>query len=214
MHAQVMKARRDAIMRGALEVIMDRGYSGVSMDQIAEHVGNSKATLYKYFASKEDLLEQALLDKARRQNIELAAILVGSDGLRVKLQRFVSALLKFMHAPKTVRLLRVAIAAGDASDVVRRFYEIGTRELWRKVADVLSVERDNGLLRPEDSYRMAMLLRCLCKADLVSALIGEPGGMLADPEADRRAQYVVDMFLRAYGVASALDRQQQSGAIA
>ena len=200
MHTQVMKARRDAIMRGALEVILDRGYSSVSMEQIAEHVGNSKATLYKYFASKEDLLEEALLDKAKRQNVELAVLLAGPDCLRVKLQRFVSALLTFMHAPKTVRLLRVAVAAGDASDVVRRFYEIGTRELWRKVADLLSAERDNGLLRSEDSFRMAMLLRCLCKADLVGALIGEPAGPLPDHEADRRAQYIVDMFLRAYGV--------------
>ena len=48
------EARKQRILKGALEVFKLNGLGGASMDQIAQQSGFGKATLYYYFKSKED----------------------------------------------------------------------------------------------------------------------------------------------------------------
>jgi AcrR family transcriptional regulator len=52
--------REDEIIRAAQEYLETRGYFGMSMDDISERVGISKATLYQHFDSKEALVAKAL----------------------------------------------------------------------------------------------------------------------------------------------------------
>ena len=44
------------IVAAGREVMSRKGYYGTTMDDIAEHVGVSKATLYLYFGSKDELV--------------------------------------------------------------------------------------------------------------------------------------------------------------
>jgi AcrR family transcriptional regulator len=50
------QARRDEIVRAAIEVIAERGYRGASLAAVAEKVGLTQQGLLHYFPSKEDLL--------------------------------------------------------------------------------------------------------------------------------------------------------------
>jgi AcrR family transcriptional regulator len=47
--------KRAAIVKIAYEAFLTDGYAATSMSSIAAKVGGSKATLYNYFASKEEL---------------------------------------------------------------------------------------------------------------------------------------------------------------
>lgn len=47
---------RDRILDAALELFVDQGFDGTSVRQIAERVGTTKAALYYYFASKDEIL--------------------------------------------------------------------------------------------------------------------------------------------------------------
>ena len=51
-------------MKKAEELFWKFGYNGVSVDRIAAEAGISKMTVYKHFASKEDLFIQVLMDYA------------------------------------------------------------------------------------------------------------------------------------------------------
>jgi AcrR family transcriptional regulator len=53
------KARR-AILDAAIELLLVRGLEAVSMDQIAEQAGVSKATIYRWWPNKETLALDAL----------------------------------------------------------------------------------------------------------------------------------------------------------
>jgi AcrR family transcriptional regulator len=57
------KARR-AILDAAAELLLLRGPDAVSMDAVAERAGVSKATIYRWWPSKEMLALDALLDWA------------------------------------------------------------------------------------------------------------------------------------------------------
>lgn len=55
---------RHAILDAAAELLLRRGLGAVSMDAVAERAGVSKATIYRWWPSKEMLALDALLDWA------------------------------------------------------------------------------------------------------------------------------------------------------
>jgi len=48
---------RNKIVQAAIKIFSKKGYHGSTMDEIAEEIGVSKATLYTYFKNKEDILK-------------------------------------------------------------------------------------------------------------------------------------------------------------
>ena len=52
--------RKAEIVRTATEILASAGYQGTSLEEVAERTDIAKATLYHYFASKDDLVLAAL----------------------------------------------------------------------------------------------------------------------------------------------------------
>ncbi|NWG20025.1 MAG: TetR/AcrR family transcriptional regulator [Chloroflexi bacterium] len=50
---------REEIMGAAQELVAEKGYSAMSMDELAARVGISKPTLYAHFANKDELVVEA-----------------------------------------------------------------------------------------------------------------------------------------------------------
>ncbi|OGD14040.1 MAG: hypothetical protein A2V76_00245 [Candidatus Aminicenantes bacterium RBG_16_63_14] len=57
---RIVKADRARIVAAARELFLSRGFVRVTADDIAAELGISKATLYKEFASKEEILREAV----------------------------------------------------------------------------------------------------------------------------------------------------------
>ncbi|QQK75490.1 TetR/AcrR family transcriptional regulator [Salicibibacter cibarius] len=81
---------KEQIMEKALQSFAIDGYYSTSMQQIAESCGISKASLYKYFSSKETLLLKSLeynLDQwlTKTTNINLTQTLAPKDELQEKI---------------------------------------------------------------------------------------------------------------------------------
>lgn len=65
--AQVLQAREDAIVQAVNRLLVDKGFDAMTVDAVAAEVGIAKASLYKHFASKEQLAAAAMvsvLDRA------------------------------------------------------------------------------------------------------------------------------------------------------
>ena len=69
---------RDVILEHARNEFLARGFSKVTVDEIASHLGISKKTLYKSYPSKEELLRASLHSMMRSAGWELERI-VSSD---------------------------------------------------------------------------------------------------------------------------------------
>jgi AcrR family transcriptional regulator len=50
------KATRDAIHHGAMRLFAEHGFAGTTIDQIAEAADVSRATVFSYFPTKEDIV--------------------------------------------------------------------------------------------------------------------------------------------------------------
>ncbi len=73
------EARKQVILRAAGAELARAGYSRASLDDIAEHVHVTKATLYHYFANKEELCQAWMDDVTARVNARLdSAVTTGS----------------------------------------------------------------------------------------------------------------------------------------
>ncbi len=53
-------AAGNAILRAALELFLERGIDGASIEQIAKRAGVGKLTVYRRWSSKEELIAQAI----------------------------------------------------------------------------------------------------------------------------------------------------------
>jgi AcrR family transcriptional regulator len=95
------RAVREAQMVAAAErLFSERGYHGVSMDEIATASGISKPMLYDYFGSKEGLF-LACVERARgRLFEEIAGAVRGADEAEAALRAGVEAFLVFANAQR------------------------------------------------------------------------------------------------------------------
>ncbi|HEY2715171.1 MAG TPA: TetR/AcrR family transcriptional regulator [Solirubrobacterales bacterium] len=84
------EARKQAILRAAGAELARAGYSRASLDDIAEHVHVTKATLYHYFANKEELY-RAWMDDVSAEVSKLLDAAVGEGPARERLWRLANA---------------------------------------------------------------------------------------------------------------------------
>jgi AcrR family transcriptional regulator len=193
-------AKRHEILDAAAAVLREQGFSGASMTAVSKRIGASKATLYRYFSSREDLFLTALLDVAHDEAAQLFDLLRPDQDLRVVLERFGARFLELTLTEEVLGVRRILIAEGSRSGLGQRLFERGAKISWSKMADFLRGSAEAGSLRDEDPWMMAMHLRGLLEADIVNrALLG--ADVDARPANLRRcAAKAVDVLLRAYGV--------------
>lgn len=58
---QVLRVREDAIVASVNRLLAEKGFESMTVDEVAADVGIAKASLYKHFASKEDLAAAAMI---------------------------------------------------------------------------------------------------------------------------------------------------------
>lgn len=69
-HQKKAVEKVEQILKGALPVFLTYGYSGASMDKVAETAGVSKQTIYSHFGDKEGLFK-ALIQQVASEKYQL-----------------------------------------------------------------------------------------------------------------------------------------------
>jgi AcrR family transcriptional regulator len=80
-HDPPAASARHRIVGQSLALFSDRGYNGVSMSEIANSVGITKAALYYHFTDKEELFLEAVVTKTASLATALERIIDSTDEL-------------------------------------------------------------------------------------------------------------------------------------
>jgi TetR/AcrR family transcriptional regulator of autoinduction and epiphytic fitness len=64
--ALMLQAREDAIINVVNQLLSEKGFEAMTVDEVAARVGIAKASLYKHFPSKEDLAAAAMVGVMQR----------------------------------------------------------------------------------------------------------------------------------------------------
>jgi TetR/AcrR family transcriptional regulator, cholesterol catabolism regulator len=69
---QMHQAREDAILQSTCQLLGEKAFDAMTMDDVANAVGIAKASLYKHFCSKEELCSAAMVQILARVRAYLA----------------------------------------------------------------------------------------------------------------------------------------------
>ena len=118
-------AKRRAILAAAGEAFREQGFAGTSMSAVARRIGGSKATLYRYFSSKEALFVAVMFEAVLEHAEAVFDTLRPSGDLRRTLERFGASLLALTLSEEALSVRRNSIAAGARSSGLGRCCMIG-----------------------------------------------------------------------------------------
>jgi AcrR family transcriptional regulator len=189
--------RRRSILEAAWAVFRANGYERTTMSEISEKVGGSKATLYGYFQSKEQLFSATLEEVIEGQSEAIFAAMEVEGQLQARLLAFARGYLHTRMSPDSLAVARALISEGERSDLGERLRMRFIQPHWRRIAAVLDQEMQAGSLRRADPNLAAWHFRGLIEVDLVERrLHGDPA--ITAHEIETAVVSGVDAFLRAY----------------
>lgn len=163
------EAKREAILEAASHVFLESGFEGASMAEIAARVGGSKATLYGYFGSKEDLFVEVIHGAAKRHVDRIFAALENdSDDLPLALQRFGERTLVVLCQESAIQARRAIIAESGRSDIGVRFFEGGPKKGMAELGRFLALQMEQGKLRQSDPIVAAHHLMALLESETIT----------------------------------------------
>jgi TetR/AcrR family transcriptional repressor of mexJK operon len=198
--------RRQAIIQAAAEVFLRHGYLGATTDEVAARASVSKQTLYKYFADKQHLFAETILDTTVQVvdglSSAVASTLQDAQDVRQALRDVANGWVRGLLQPEVLRLRRLVIAEADRfPEVGRAWFDRGFDRALVILGEALRGLADRGLLHNLSdptlaAYQFAGLVMYQPMNQVMFA------GTEALPSADklnRIADSAVDMFLATYG---------------
>lgn len=141
----VMKKR---ILVHATRLFVARGYHGISMREIAEACGVSKAGLYYHFKDKEDLLVEILSENLAQLSQAVQACDAAGSSARERITCVTRAI--FAQAPEQRAIIRLASQEMSElnPEVRQRFGELYHEQFIGRIEALLADGIARGELRP------------------------------------------------------------------
>jgi AcrR family transcriptional regulator len=189
--------KRREIVAKAWELFKENGFERTTMSDISVRVGGSKATLYGYYDSKEQLFAAALEQVIRDPADEVFAHLAQPGKLKPRLLNFARALLKARLSEDLIAVEQALITEARRSELGELLRARFVQPQWRRLAAALDREMVAGQLRKADPMLATWHLRGLVEADLVERRLHGETHITAH-EIKTASEVGVDVFLRAY----------------
>lgn len=196
--------KRRNIVDTAYRLFREQGFDNTSMSQINAQVGGSKATIYGYFSSKEELFAECMSDMADRYMEGVLTELedVGADPIAT-LHRFGEKFLQIICSADVVAVQRLMVAEAGRAGVGKMFF-LKLRSMRHNVSAFLAHCMETGHLRPADTGLAAEQLRALLQAEVLEPLLLCVDNVAPDEKTTvAAAERAIGTFLKAYAPAGA-----------
>jgi AcrR family transcriptional regulator len=171
---------RLAVLHAADDLLVERGFGGVTIEGIAARAGVAKQTIYRWWSSKVDVLLDTLIDDASHR------LAIPNSGSAVEsMRRYLRRLARFLtREPAGKVLLSLIGEAQHDPEVARTFHERYLDPQRRREREMLRAGITSGELQAE--LDVDATLDALCGPIVYRALTGTPiprafiDGLIAD----------------------------------
>jgi AcrR family transcriptional regulator len=168
--AMAAEERRELVFEHAERLFCDKGYSGVTMTEIAKATAMSKKTLYVMFADKEELLRELvsssyLWDAGASQAVAPDPV----EEVRQRL-RIIS---KHVLSPRHINLCRLALGESISKNgIADTFLELGIHQSRASLVEAIDRIPDKRRRVVLSSNLIAgMLFGATCSVNLMTAML-------------------------------------------
>jgi AcrR family transcriptional regulator len=193
--------RRQQVLAAANQLIAAGGLAGFSMLALAQHQRMSKETLYAWFGSKDQFLQELIRGNAGDMFGVLrrgASAPLDAAALRKTLEAFCVALLKLLTSDRSVAINRAVVHRAEGGLAGSTLRAQGRDAVV--AALVACLAQATGALREADENAADVLIALALRDWQIERLVGR----MAEPTTRRvnaRAREAVDLFMRLYGTA-------------
>lgn len=196
------EARRAAIVEAASKLFQEFGYEGASMNELATRLRGSKATLYRYFPSKEALFDAVIRASSMShlsqavEDLQSQPTASGGSQLRPALQQFGETMLRVtVDSTSALAVYRMVVAEAGRSEVGELFYKAGPRDCIVALGALLESAIARHELRPIDPELGALYFLGLVSAETQVRLYQRHPPPLSPDDVCGMVTRAVDMFM-------------------
>lgn len=191
------EAKRQAILSVAAQAFQELGFERTSMSEICARLGGSKATLYNYFASKEELFFEIMYKSAetKRQAMFDAFDQTNTD-ITDALRYFGEHLLSFLYSPEIMAQRHMAITA--PGQLGKLLYERGILSSQSIITNFLQDAMAQGKLRQGNAAVATLQLHGLLEAELINPFLFKLLEHVSEAEIKAMTARAIDVFMAAY----------------
>lgn len=195
--------KRRAIVDAAAALFVELGYERTSMSAISERVGGSKATLYGYFESKEELLRAVLEQDVTEEADRLFAVFPTDANLRDGLIRLGVDYLTQRLSDRPMTNLRIVANQSAGSTIGADFYANTLQPAWQLMANHFDVLMEAGMLERADPWTATMHWKGLNEGEIFEKRLLGAIRVPDQAEIGKLSTLATDAFLKIYGLTPA-----------
>lgn len=185
-----------ALLLSANELFVKNGYEAVSLNDIVNHAGGSKASIYKYFGNKEGLFK-AICDYRREQFYKdiILTCICEPENLRNYLTRILTNFLKHIIQPENIAFIRLVLNQTQKDPALALYiHENGAKMIQMTIARVLAEAHEKGDLNCPQPNNSAMLYFGILRDYEWRIILGVDLD-INEQEVINHIEYCVDRFL-------------------
>jgi AcrR family transcriptional regulator len=202
--------KRQLIIDTAHRLFRANGFEKASMSEITAQVGCSKATLYKYFSSKEALFVECMFGIAENylEGIFLC-LQEPAEDIRAALQGFGENVNRLMCSPEIVAVQRLLTAEAGRAGIGKLFHEkLSARR--EEMASFIGLAMGAGKLRRADAHLASDQLRALLETEIYyQYILSVRTAVPDDSEIAALTERALETFFRAYTLHEELKAAQE-----
>lgn len=192
--------KRQAILEIAAEVFRESGFERASMSEICARVGGSKATLYSYFPSKEELFFESIHGTTELEFAAAHEVLdVSTEDIAATLRVFGERFLALLYSAKILAVRRLIVSESERSQLGPICYMRGPQRSQARISHFLASAMEQGKLRQADPTVAALHLRGLFESELLDRFLFQIDVSVTEDEIKAVVARAVDAFMAAYG---------------
>jgi TetR/AcrR family transcriptional regulator, mexJK operon transcriptional repressor len=191
--------KAESILAAARRTFLASGFGVVSMDAIAREAGASKATLYAYFSSKEELFGAVVAREGERYFRGFSAHELDPHDVEKSLTEIARRFLELVLSPDAIAVNRITIAeAVRFPQLGEVFWRAGPERTRTQIEAFLRRAHDAGTLSVADPKLAAEQFIALLRGDWHLRQLLRLDDPVSRAELDSAASGAVATFLRAF----------------
>jgi TetR/AcrR family transcriptional repressor of mexJK operon len=195
--------KAESILAAAQRTFLASGFGAVSMDAIARAAGASKATLYAYFSSKEELFGAVVARESERYAQGFSAGELDPADVEASLTVIADRFLRLLLSPDVIAINRIIIGEVARFPVLAEiFWEAGPERVRAQLEGFFLRAAEAGTLDIVDTRLAAGQFASLVRGEIhLQHLLGL--GEVDPKTLSAAARNAVATFLRAFGKTTA-----------
>lgn len=195
--------KKEEIIKAAEAIFKEFGFEKASMSKISSKLGGSKATLYNYFSSKEELFFEVITISNAQESDFVHKVIDSKKeivDIHKQLYEFGKRFLNFVYSKKMMEIRRLTISQSEMTDLGKITYKnrvLKSREILSKYLEK-AIEMNK--LKKTDTDLAARHFFGLLESEILYPFLFKIDESFSKKQINEMAKKAVDVFILAYGV--------------